>query len=241
LISVSTPEKLIKYTYDPAGRRISKSLHKNGVSKKENYLYVGNTEIGVYDEKNVLKYLRITGSGFMNVPFSVAIETESKIYAPIYDQALNILQLIDIDSKKIIDYSELDPFGGNLNSFPYIPWIFSAKSFDPDSGLVYYGYRYYDPSIRKWISPDPIETVDDPYLFVGNNPLKNFDPDGRSFLCFSIPLYGIGAIASLPALGPAAAAIATGAALGYVAHKVGTKLLNKYNTLNSKLPKDPFS
>jgi len=238
LISVDMPDKHIKYTYDPSGRRLSKSVHKNGMYKKEHYLYLGNIELGVYDENNELKYLRVPGRSVLRAPFSVAIETRNKTYAPIYGQTLNIIQLVDISSKQIIDFSALDPFGENLSSFPYFPWIFSAKNFDPDSGLVYFGCRYYDPSIRKWISRDPIETTDDPYLYVGNNPLRHFDPDGRSFFLFSMPLYGAGALASLPALAPAAGAIAIGAFSGYIAHKIGTKIIKK---LNESKHYEPYS
>jgi RHS repeat-associated protein len=36
------------------------------------------------------------------------------------------------------------------------PFKFSTKYTEPDSGLVYYGYRYYNPQTGKWISRDPL-------------------------------------------------------------------------------------
>lgn len=40
---------------------------------------------------------------------------------------------------------------------------FTDKKLDPETGLRYYGGRYYDQEIRRFISPDPfIRTPDDP-------------------------------------------------------------------------------
>jgi RHS repeat-associated protein len=37
------------------------------------------------------------------------------------------------------------------------PFRFSTKQFDGETGLYYFGYRYYSPGLGKWISRDPIE------------------------------------------------------------------------------------
>jgi len=44
------------------------------------------------------------------------------------------------------------------------------------------GYRYYSPSLGRWISRDPVEEGDGPniYAFVGNSPINRFDPFGLS-------------------------------------------------------------
>ena len=35
--------------------------------------------------------------------------------------------------------------------------LFSSKYFDWETGLYYYGYRYYNPNAGRWLSRDPIE------------------------------------------------------------------------------------
>lgn len=57
------------------------------------------------------------------------------------------------------------------------PWRFKGKRVDKEVGLIYFGYRYYDPEIGRWISPDPMGTIDGPnmYAFVRNNPVKYVD------------------------------------------------------------------
>lgn len=48
------------------------------------------------------------------------------------------------------------------------------------SGLVYYGFRYYTPWLRRWINPDPLSCIDgvNLYCFVCNNPSTLHDSDG---------------------------------------------------------------
>ncbi|MBN2240870.1 MAG: RHS repeat-associated core domain-containing protein [Dehalococcoidales bacterium] len=62
--------------------------------------------------------------------------------------------------------------------------LFTGQRYD-DTGLYYYGARYYDPEIGRFISPDTI--VPDPmnpqsfnrYSYCLNNPLKYIDPTGH--------------------------------------------------------------
>ena len=68
--------------------------------------------------------------------------------------------------------------------------LFNGKERDPDSGLSYYGYRYYDPLSLTWTRSDPLyryqpeRALADPrrgnlYTFSLNNPVRYVDPDGR--------------------------------------------------------------
>ena len=48
-------------------------------------------------------------------------------------------------------------------------------------GLYDYGARFYDPSIARWTSIDPLADIAPnkaPYHFVSNNPINRIDPDG---------------------------------------------------------------
>ena len=76
-----------------------------------------------------------------------------------------------------------DAFGNQLT--PQITsdtnrYLFSTKEFDSRSGLDYFGARYYDPEIGRWLTPDPLGMVDGPntYLYVNNNPVNLVDPYG---------------------------------------------------------------
>lgn len=56
-----------------------------------------------------------------------------------------------------------------------------AKYFDGETGLYYYGHRYYSPSTGRWLSKDPIGEQGglNLYGFVHNAPVGTFDPFGE--------------------------------------------------------------
>ena len=53
-----------------------------------------------------------------------------------------------------------DPFGNILSIIGAAAeanlYRFSSKEYHPNSGLVYYLYRYYDPNLQRWPSRDPL-------------------------------------------------------------------------------------
>lgn len=63
--------------------------------------------------------------------------------------------------------------------------LYSGKTYDVETQLLYYGARYYDPLVGRFMSIDPVEFNEaDPhtfnrYQYANNNPLKYNDPDGR--------------------------------------------------------------
>jgi RHS repeat-associated protein len=77
-------------------------------------------------------------------------------------------------------------FGDNKGSLVSTnqPRRYTGKPFDDDAGidLYYYGARYYDPTIGRFISVDPSANQYPswgPYVYAADNPLKYIDPDGR--------------------------------------------------------------
>lgn len=63
-----------------------------------------------------------------------------------------------------------------------MPYLFNAKEKDSETGLYYYGARYYDPRVSVWISVDPMMEKYpglSPYNYCLNNPVKLVDPDGK--------------------------------------------------------------
>ena len=60
------------------------------------------------------------------------------------------------------------------------PFRFSTNYDDDESDLLYYGYRYYNPSTGRWLSRDPIEEQGgvNLYGYVRNNPINYGDALG---------------------------------------------------------------
>ena len=79
---------------------------------------------------------------------------------------------------------EYGPFGETIRQTGTFatnnPFRFSAKFTDNESGMLYYGYRYYNPSTGRWLSRDPIGERGglNRYGFVRNCPISRFDPFG---------------------------------------------------------------
>jgi len=72
------------------------------------------------------------------------------------------------------DYSEKGSKEGLSNNYKF-------TGQEKDEELYYYGARYYDPSISRFISVDPVfDSRVSPYSYVGNNPLKYVDPNGNA-------------------------------------------------------------
>ena len=60
-------------------------------------------------------------------------------------------------------------------------YLFSTKEFDSRSGLQFFGSRYYDPEIGRWLTPDPLGFAAGQinlYVYVNNNPVNLVDPYG---------------------------------------------------------------
>lgn len=86
---------------------------------------------------------------------------------------------------EVVQHIEYVPFGEvfieERNNIWNTPYLFNAKEFDEETGLYYYGARYYDPRLSLWLSIDPKEekySNVSTYCYVISNPLKYTDPTG---------------------------------------------------------------
>ena len=61
------------------------------------------------------------------------------------------------------------------------PYLFNAKELDKETGMYYYGARYYEPRLSLWMSCDPMQEkypAFTSYAYTGCNPLRFVDPTG---------------------------------------------------------------
>ena len=98
-------------------------------------------------------------------------------------------------SGQVIWRENYRPYGERLTNDPNSSankvW-YTSRRHDVESGLVYMGARYYDPTVGRFMGVDP--KVFDPanphsfnrYAYGNNNPNKYIDPDGRSPLFLAI-------------------------------------------------------
>jgi RHS repeat-associated protein len=89
---------------------------------------------------------------------------------------------------EIVQHVEYVPFGEvfieERNNKWNTPYLFNAKELDEETGLYYYGARYYEPRVSLWISADPMQEKYpgvSTYAYALQNPVRFIDPDGRVF------------------------------------------------------------
>ncbi|NEA37345.1 hypothetical protein G3I17_37750 [Streptomyces sp. SID13031] len=60
---------------------------------------------------------------------------------------------------------------------------FTGQEHDPELGLINYNGRLYDPTLKHFTTPDPLNSAPlSPYAYINNNPTNGTDPTGYSVL-----------------------------------------------------------
>ena len=205
LIKVEIPNKhIIYFSYDAFHRRTKKRVFKHiqayftdkWETTQETYIYDDQNEIGSLDEENNIKTFRILADTTnAEIGSAISFEINDKIYAPIYDFQGNVVSLHDLDQKNIESYSysafgEKKIYSNNQEiEISYInnPWQYLSKRLDEETNLVFFGRRYYDPEIGRWLTPDPkgFENGLNLYAYVLNDPLIKLDLYGLEINDFS--------------------------------------------------------
>lgn len=194
IVSIIDPDQnVVKFTYDPSGKRLTKRIECKGKKAKIlRFFYLGDTEIGSVDEKGGVFELKVPSNPNHPEAPSIAIEIKKETYVPLYDLQGNITCLLDSQRRKVLETYGYSAFGEEeiLNEKGCVisdssagnPWRYRGKRVDKEVGLMYFGYRYYDPEVGRWISPDPLGAIDGPnlYAYARNNPMKYVDYFGLS-------------------------------------------------------------
>jgi len=98
-----------------------------------------------------------------------------------YDGNGNVTALVKADGAGLTAQYEYGPFGELLRATDPMakanPFRFSTKYQDDETDLIYYGYRYYNPSTERWLNRDPIGYCVglNRVCFVGNEPVGRVD------------------------------------------------------------------
>ena len=110
---------------------------------------------------------------------------ENDIYFYHSDHLGSTSYITDRDGNSV-QYIAYKPFGETLideHAVSYdSPWKFNGKEWDSETGLYYYGARYYEPTLAIWYGVDALaEKCPNigAYVYCFSNPVRLTDPDGN--------------------------------------------------------------
>lgn len=191
----------LDFAYDYLGRRVQKRVLNLAASGAEvssrRYLYDGDNLVAEFNAPGgtscgslVRSYtwgLDLAGStdatGGVGALLQITDHSLStaKTFFPTYDGNGNVAALLDAADGTLAAKYEYSPFGELLRcEGTYAasnPFRFSTKFTDDETGLVYYGARYYSPSLGRFVNRDPIEEAGglNLYGFCGNDGVNGYD------------------------------------------------------------------
>jgi RHS repeat-associated protein len=111
-------------------------------------------------------------------------------YYPLHDHLGSVRVVVDTGANVVESY-DYYPFGAEqrsrVNANQNAGLRFTGKELDKEShlGLYYFGARYYDPEVGRFLSVDPLTDKYPgwtPYHYAANNPLMFVDPDGKEII-----------------------------------------------------------
>ena len=85
----------------------------------------------------------------------------------------------------VIERNDYEPYGTIIGKPNYQGFGFTGHLQDSETGLTYMQQRYYDPTVGRFLSVDPVTALSNPvgmfnrYKYAANNPYRFVDPDGR--------------------------------------------------------------
>ncbi len=150
--------------------------HKES-SAKLFYKVMKCLDVDALPQEDALKYL------YEWLEF-VEEETDCYWYHPDH---LGSSSWITFSDGKAVQHLHYLPWGEDfinqkLSGFDGVRFTFSAKEKDSETGLSYFGSRYYSSDLSVWLSVDPMSDKYpslSPYVYCANNPVKLVDPNGE--------------------------------------------------------------
>lgn len=198
--TLKDPPVTAYYTYDSHAQRVRKvtELPKTVVTRSNETIYCGGYEINRDYRENGTNYETQRKTVTVRSGQQVCrVETEYSGTSNVGPRPIHKFQLSDHLESVTIEsdtsgntrsYEEFSAYGST--TYRVLPkplktetaYKFSGKEKDVETGLYYFGARYYAPGLGRWVSPDPIGLGDGPnvYCYVNCNPVSFRDPDGRN-------------------------------------------------------------
>jgi RHS repeat-associated protein len=183
-LRLAEPSIYVHYLYDASGQRVKKLLRRQG-GQLDSIIYIEgifehlsradgaeNNMAHVQDDRKRIATVRL-GAAFPN-------DNSPAVKYHLGDHLGSSNTVLD-DAGTLVDREEYAPFGEtSFGSFAQKRYRYNGKERDEESGLYYYGSRFYAPWLARWASCDPAGAVDgtNAYIYAKQRPVSLIDQLG---------------------------------------------------------------
>jgi RHS repeat-associated protein len=197
VLDVGGPYRRLEFAYDWRSRRVSKKCFTGSpgsetVSDERRFVYDGWNLISEYEvvggdltiDRTYARGIDLSGTlqGAGGVGGLLSFDNGTSCFVPSYDGNGNLIGWMK-DTGACVAVCEYDAFGRRVVCEELeaggadCPIRFSSKYEDAETGLYYYGFRYYDPGTGRWMSKDPLAEHGalNLYEFIGNDATGSLD------------------------------------------------------------------
>ena len=187
-VSGTEPSIHTQFLYDSGGQRVKKLVRKQG-GQVEVTVYID----GVFEQHRLMRAGGATEHALLHVldgrrriaivragaPFAGDGSPDVQYH---FDDHLGSSEVVADATGSWVSREEYLPYGEtSFGSFSQKRYRFTGKERDAESGLYYFGARYYAPWLARWGSCDPMGHLDglNLYSYVSNRPTILIDQTGR--------------------------------------------------------------
>ena len=202
LLPTSTADVDLGYKYDASGIRVLRSKTAASGDQRYSAMLFGSLRLdgatwdstgGDYERGPLTETVYISGLARVvhsNDPLPTLDGNPQHVLLLIDDPLGSMSSVVDQATGELVEQATYDGFGGIDSDYRPERWRsyrekqrFTGKEDDIEAGLVYFGSRYYNPALGRWISPDPLTvhglaSDPNPYAFVNSSPLRFVDTLG---------------------------------------------------------------
>ncbi|MCZ2269392.1 MAG: RHS repeat-associated core domain-containing protein [Ignavibacteriales bacterium] len=165
----------------------------NSITVENNVTVIGPTILKAGNTINLKPGFTAPGGIDFTAKIGTVTNTPKRFYY--LKDHLGSIRVVVNETGEIVSSNDYYPFGMILNgrstnsAYTNAKYKFTSKERDVETGYDYFGARYYDSRIGRWLQVDQLfEKHPDfsPYNYVLNNPLKLIDPDGKQVSPWSL-------------------------------------------------------
>jgi RHS repeat-associated protein len=179
---LSGGNQVAEYTYNGAGQRIKKVTQTE--TRIFHYDLLGHLIAETNQSGQMLAEYVYLGDAVLAM-----IKPGETVYY-YHNDHLGTPQVLTDDAQAIAWKAVYTPFGEAVTSIETVenPFRFPGQYYDSETGLHYNYFRYYNPQIGRYVTPDPIGLRGGINIFryAANNPIRYIDPSGLQSLVTDI-------------------------------------------------------